>query len=159
MNAHFKINRSDWILSILVIALGAAIYAYTYTFEQTLVVDSRVTAEFFPRIVAVGMIVLAVMSLVRCWRYGSDAEPEGLWALASFKRPFAVALMIAAYTVALVFLGFIIDTFLLGALLMYVTGNRKFMSVVLFPALLSLAVDVVFYKFLVVPLPEGLFYF
>ena len=67
--------------------------------------------------------------------------------------------MIAAYTVALEFLGFIIDTFLLGALLMYVTGNRKFMSVVLFPALLSLAVYVVFYKFLVVPLPEGLFYF
>ena len=56
-------------------------------------------------------------------------------------------------------LGFIIATFALGALLMYVTENRTFVSMVVFPAVLSLAVYTVFYKLLIVPLPEGLFYF
>ena len=154
-----KIKKSDWILSLTFIALGCAIYVLTLSFEQTLVVDSRVTAEFFPQIIAGAMIALAMLNLLRCWKHGSKPDPEGLWSLAAFSRPFLVTLLIIVYVLVLEPLGFIIATFALGALLMYVTENRTFVSMVIFPAVLSLAVYTVFYKLLIVPLPEGLFYF
>ncbi|MBR1672550.1 MAG: hypothetical protein IJ702_06460, partial [Fretibacterium sp.] len=65
-----KIKRSDWILSLTFIVLGCVIWALTLSFEQTLVVDSRVTAEFFPQIIAGGMVLFALLNLFRCWRYG-----------------------------------------------------------------------------------------
>ena len=95
----------------------------------------------------------------RCWKHGSRPDPEGLWSLVAFSRPCLVTLLIIVYVLVLEPLGFIIATFALGALLMYVTENRTFVSMVIFPAVLSLAVYTVFYKLLIVPLPEGLFYF
>ena len=154
-----KIKKSDWILALIFIVLGCAVYALTCSFEQTLVVDSRVTAEFFPRIIAGAMILLALLHLFRCWRHGSAPEPEGLWSLAAFTRPALVAILIVAYVLALEPLGFIIATFALCVMLMYVTGNRTLVSLLVFPAALSVSVYAVFYKLLVVPLPEGLFYF
>ena len=154
-----KIKKSDWIVSLTFIVLGCVIYALTLSFEQTLVVDSRVTAEFFPQIIAGAMIVLALLNLLRCWKHGSIPDPEGLWSLAAFSRPFMVTILIIVYVLVLEPLGFRIATFALGALLMYVTENRTFVSMVIFPAVLSLAVYTVFYKLLIVPLPEGLFYF
>ena len=154
-----KIKKSDWILSLTFIILGCAIYALTLSFEQTLVVDSLVTAEFFPQIIAGAMILLALLNLFRCWRHGSTPDPEGLWSLAAFSRPFLVTVLIIVYVLVLEPLGFIIATFALCALLMYVTENRTFVSLVVFPAVLSVAVYAVFYKLLIVPLPEGLLYF
>ena len=64
-----------------------------------------------------------------------------------------------AYALVLEPLGFIIATFALCVLLMYATGNRTLVSLLIFPAVLSVSVYAVFYKLLIVPLPEGLFYF
>ena len=154
-----KIKKSDWIVSLTFIVLGCVIYALTLSFEQTLVVDSRVTAEFFPQIIAGAMILLAILNLFQCWKRGSTPDPEGLWSLFAFSRPFLVTVLIIVYVLVLEPLGFIIATFLLCMLLMYVTENRTFVSLLVFPAVLSLAVYTVFYKLLIVPLPEGLFYF
>ena len=105
------------------------------------------------------MVLLALLNLLQCWRRGSIPDPEGLWSLAAFSRPFLVTILIIAYVLVLEPLGFIIATFALCALLMYVTENRTLVSLVVFPAVLSVTVYAVFYKLLVVPLPEGLLYF
>lgn len=108
-----------------------------------------------PRIVAVGLTVLAVLLLIRA--RGGEPLPRGRAAL----RVAGIMVLAVAYAAVLEPIGFILAStlFLLGAMLLAGArhvGARQILYLVVVSPGLSLALFYLFYRLLQVSLPRGI---
>lgn len=76
----------------------------------------------------------------------------------NLKKPLVGAGLMFLYVLSLETLGFIVATSILNAVLLVIFRVRKVHMIVLYPVLLSVAVFLVFRKFLMIELPEGIFH-
>jgi hypothetical protein len=141
--------------------LGAFVLYSAANFEQTLIQDDYVGAAFFPEILA--WITMGLALFLGWLTARGKFDDDGRTLSGLFPREIRVALVglviIIVYVLGLEYLGFILATAALNFLLLLLFGVRSPLSLALFPAAISLTVYGIFYKLLVVPLPEGLFYF
>lgn len=154
-------RKANLIVASVFILLGTFVIAQTYQFQQTLITDNFLGATFFPRFVAYAMIALAVLLLVQTLRHPArEGEPRLRELFDSrIKVPLTALVVITAYVALMKPLGFIISTVLLNAAIFWLFRARSLLYLGIVPVAITLAVYQVFYKLLVVPLPEGLFYF
>lgn len=154
-------KKANLIVATVFILLGVFIIAQTFTFQQTLITDNFLGATFFPRFVASAMIGLALLLLIQTLRHSPSEGEHRLGELfdARIRVPLTALAMIIVYVALLRPLGFIIDTILLNMAIFWLFRARSFLYLGIVPVAITLAVYQVFYKLLVVPLPEGLFYF
>jgi hypothetical protein len=154
-------RKANLIVAFIFSLLGAFIIARTYSFQQTLITDNFLGATFFPRFVAYTMIGLAVLLFIQTLRHPPQKGETGLSELfdSRIRVPMAALVIISIYVAVLKPLGFIISTILLNVAIFWLFRARTLLYLTVIPLTITLTVYLVFYKLLVVPLPEGLFYF
>lgn len=154
-------RKANLIVASVFCLLGAFIIAQTYRFQQTLITDNFLGATFFPRFVAYTMIGLAILLFVQTLRHLPQKGEKTLSQLfdSRIRVPMTALAIIAIYVASLKTLGFIISTILLNMAMFWLFRARNVVYLTVVPVAITLTVYLVFYKFLVVPLPEGLFYF
>jgi putative tricarboxylic transport membrane protein len=144
------------LLGLIVIALAAAFFGYTFTFPAF--PGQRYGPELFPRVIALGIASCGLALVVRGWRSGAPwlaldpalREPRRL---ASF---FATLGAIVFYLLAAPALGFLpVAAILVGALAWWF-GARPWVAVAA-GVVTSLVVHWFFASIMRVPLPRGLF--
>ncbi len=149
---------SETVAAIAFIALGSAAIALTMGFDQTLITDNYLGASFFPRIVASSMIILGLIVLAGALK--SKKAPKGTPITgAGIVRSMAGIASVAVYAKALEPLGFIISTAALNLAILTIFGVKKPLTLILLPIVATLSVYWIFCKILMVPLPEGIFFF
>lgn len=133
----------------IALLLAVAAFAVTFGFPPPAEVNDPGAAAF-PRLVAVGLAVLAVAQLARPG--SGEALPAGGNAL----RVVGVLALLLVYSVLLEPLGFILATmlFLFGTLLL--AEVRKPLPLALIPVGVSAVLFYLFYELLRVSLPTGL---
>lgn len=141
-------KAGDIVSALLLLAFAAAMFLLTLGFPAPGQANDPGTAAL-PRIVAVGLGVLAVLQLVRpgVW----EPLPRGRTVL----RLVGIVGLLVVYAMVLEILGFILAStlFLLGAIVL--AGGRRPLYLVLIPPVLSVVLFYVFYMLLGVPLPRG----
>jgi hypothetical protein len=141
--------------------LAAFVLYSAANFEQTLIQDDYVGAAFFPELLAwmTGGLALFLGGLTFRGKFDGDGRTLSDLFPGEIRIALAGLAVITLYVLSLDYFGFILATAALNFALLLLFGVRNPLSLAVFPAAISLAVYGVFYKLLVVPLPEGLFYF
>jgi len=157
---------ADVITSLVLLALAHTIYVTSAGFRTFS--RSDVGPAFFPRLVALALLVLAVLlafsaakSLWEGWRsrparrvVPDDAASLHPTRLERVWLALAVAAL-AAYPWAIARSGFIATTIFLNVVLMRAVGERRWWMTALVSVVVGFATYAVFYYGLNMPLPEG----
>ena len=154
---------SNLILSIALLAFEAWAW-YQSTLIKT-AKNAAVQPSTFPRIMIIGMagftVVVLIQSILKLSTLKAD---DPLAAKAESLNPvkdkgvlaaFVVILLCCAYVYFFKSLGYVIVSFLLSAIIMWMIGMRKPVPLLLLSALVPLGMWLIFYKFLTVNIPMG----
>ena len=154
---------SNLILSIALLAFEAWAW-YQSTLIKT-AKNAAVQPSTFPRIMIIGMAVFTVVVLIQSiLKLSTLKADDPLAAKAESLNPvkdkgvlaaFVVILLCCAYVYFFKSLGYVIVSFLLSAIIMWMIGLRKPLPLVLISALVPLGIWLVFYKVLAVNIPMG----
>ncbi|MCF4151572.1 tripartite tricarboxylate transporter TctB family protein [Dethiosulfovibrio sp. F2B] len=150
-------KRADAVTALIFMALGGAALYQTTLFDQTLITDNYLGATFFPRMVAIAMIAMAISLLWGSRKAKAEGDGEPMFG-PGILRPLAGAVIVGAYSWALGPLGFIISTVILNLAILLTFGVKKIPLLLMLPIGATLIIYWVFYKLLTVPLPEGIFF-
>ena len=154
-------KKANYGIMIVFLFLSLFVFISAASFEQTLIQDDYVGAAFFPEVLAG---VTALLALFLGWLNRRGMFDEDTRSLADLfpreiRLPLAGLLLLTVYVLLLEPLGFILATFLLNISLLLLFGVRSLLYLLIFSSVISLAVYTVFYKILIVPLPEGILSF
>ena len=126
---------------------------------------AAVQPSTFPRIIIIGMAVFTVVLLIQSiLKLSTLKADDPLAAKAESLNPvkdkgvlaaFVVILLCCAYVYFFKSLGYVIVSFLLSAIIMWMIGMRKPVPLLLLSALVPLGMWLIFYKFLTVNIPMG----
>ena len=154
---------SNLILSIALLAFEAWAW-YQSTLIKT-AKNAAVQPSTFPRIMIIGMAVFTVVVLIQSiLKLSTLKADDPLAAKAESLNPvkdkgvlaaFVVILLCCAYVYFFKSLGYVIVSFLLSAIIMWMIGMRKPVPLLLLSALVPLGMWLIFYKFLTVNIPMG----
>ena len=154
---------SNLILSLVLLAFEAWAW-YQSTLIKT-AKNAAVQPSTFPRIMIIGMAVFTVVLLIQSVLKLSNLKAgDPLAQKAESLNPvkdkgvlaalFAI-LLCCAYVYFFKSLGYVIVSFLLSAVIMWMIGLRKPVQLILISALVPLGIWLIFYKFLAVNIPMG----
>ena len=152
-------------LIVSVFLLGFELWAWLQTGQIKTVKDGAVQPSTFPRIMILGMTVFTVILLVQSIFALLNLKPgtylaEKAESLNPFKdkgvlAAFFVILLCAAYVWFFKDLGYVVVSFFLSGIIMWLIGLRSPVKLLLVSALVPLGMWIVFYKFLAVNIPMG----
>ena len=141
-------------------------------YQTTLIKTAKKAAvqpSAFPRIMIVGMAVFTVILLIQSIiKLTSMKADDPLAAKAESVNPirdrgvaaaFFMILLCCAYVYFFKGLGYVVVSFLLSGIIMYMIGLRKPVPLLLISSLVPLGMWLVFYKFLKVIVPMGVLQF
>ena len=155
---------ANLIVSILLLAFE--IFAWTQTNIIKIAKNAAVQPSTFPRIMIIGMavftIVLLVQSIIKIGTMKPDdplaAEPGTINFVKDkgVRAALFVIALCALYTALFKSLGYVVVSFLLCGIIMWLIGARKPVQLILISLLVPLFVWLVFYKMLSVNIPMGI---
>lgn len=155
---------SNLVISILLLIFEVWAYLQARGFRQ--VKGAYVQAATFPIIMVLGMmiftVVLLIQSIIKVWvgMKPTDFDAEPAPTLNPLKNrgvaaAFFVIALCVVYTLLFDKLGYVLDSAIISAVIMWLIGKRKPLTVVLVSVLVPLVMWIVFYKFLSVNIPMG----
>jgi putative tricarboxylic transport membrane protein len=106
---------------------------------------------FFPFLGGIALILLCIILLFQAWRGRTAAHPFG-----ELKRPAILILGLVFYVAVMDFLGYVIATVILSALVLFIMDTERWWVLVGVSLFLSLGTFYLFDRLLAMPLPEGL---
>ena len=154
---------SNLIASLVLIAFE--VWAWLQTNNIKTAKKAAVQPSTFPRIMIIGMavftVILLIQSLIKLGNMKADdplaekAETMNLFRDKGVLAALVVILLCVGYVYLFKSLGYVVVSFLLCAIIMWMIGLRKPLPLVLISALVPLGIWLVFYKVLAVNIPMG----
>lgn len=151
-------KKLNVIAGIVCILLSLFVIQSALRFEETLIGSDYTGPAFFPNVTSGIMIVLSAVLIISSLffmpkEFDTPLNPGNL------KNPLIGIAVMFLYILALEPLGFIVATAVMIAVILLLFRVRKAHMLVVYPIVLSVLVFVVFRKFLMIDLPEGIFHF
>jgi putative tricarboxylic transport membrane protein len=149
-----KFNDAVW--GGLCLALGAAVLWHVQSFPEMR--GQKYGPAVFPGLIAVGFIACGVLLFLRGVKSGAPAAQIGDWVnhRDAIKRVFALLAALGFYILAVNTIGFLPTAVLCLFALFWSAGVPLARNVVI-AIIASLVIHTLFYKFMRVPLPWGVF--
>jgi hypothetical protein len=149
--------------SILFLALGIWAWFQAGGFQE--VKGSYVQPSTFPKIMIVGLMIFSVILLIQSlWKLNRMKESDPLAVPAesiNFIKEKSVAAGLLVIVLCVLFvalfqpLGYVLSSFLLSMVIMYLIGKRNWVQMVLVSLVVPLVMWAIFYKLLAVNIPMG----
>lgn len=146
---------SDSVLGGALVVFAIVLAAYAQTFPD--IPGQQYGAALFPTVVALGFAGCGLVLAVRGWGASAPAFSRSEWS----RRPYAVPAVLAAVLAMAVYIavskwiGFLPVMFAF-LLVMFALFRVRWPIAIVTAALATLAIDVIFSDFLLVPLPLGM---
>lgn len=140
--------------------ISVLIYVMTFTFKETLIRDNYTGPAFFPRIIAVCLLLLSLALIVTSLTKPKDAKKENeeiksIFSKAMFK-PIAASIILIIYVLFLLeFLGFTLSSIVLFLGLLIISQTRKKAYYIIAP-IFVIGVTLLFRYGFMVQLPVGI---
>lgn len=149
----------DLIAGILCTIIGALTFYASRTYPNLRRDDLIVGADLFPTIAAAGMLICAVVILIKAivaLKYRPAYSKEEI---RDFLRVAVVAVFCIAYVALMSVIGFLVGGIIVMALVMIAYGNKSWIQITLISVLVPLVLFVTFKFALGVQLPMGILSF
>jgi putative tricarboxylic transport membrane protein len=151
------VKLSDAVFGLLLLALGAVVIAVVSSYPT--IPAQRVGPALFPALIAIGLVIGALILIVRGWRDRATVPWVRFEPWVHSPRHVAGALgvigSVVFYTVAVDWLGFFLTSLIILTTSFRLFGVALGRSLVI-AAIATFAIHFAFYKLLRVPLPWGL---
>ena len=154
---------SNLIVSLVLLAFE--IWAWIQTYQIKTAKNAAVQPTAFPRIMIIGMgiftVVLLIQSVIKLLHMKPDdplaAKAESLNPVKDkgVRAALFAILLCCAYVYFFKSLGYVLVSFLLSAIIMWMIGLRKPVTLIVVSALVPLGMWLIFYKMLKVNIPMG----
>lgn len=138
--------KTDCGLSAVLLALSAAVLVYSNSFEAT--------AAKFPRLVAIGTIICAVLLLLFALK---EKAPGSGMPWRQYGNVAVLAGVLILYAILMPLIGYILSSLMVFAAVSVFLGARKISTITIVDLCTTGAVYVIFRFLLKVPLPAGPF--
>ena len=126
---------------------------------------SYVQPATFPKIMIIGLLIFSVLLLIQSlWKLNSMKETDPLAVPAqsiNFIKDKSIAAGVLVIVLCIAFvalfqpLGYVLSSFLLSMVIMYLIGKRNWVQMILVSILVPLVMWAIFYKLLAVNIPMG----
>jgi hypothetical protein len=151
------VKKTDTIVGSILLLLGIGILAVTFTFKQTLITDNYLGAAFFPRLIAVVLILFSSMlissGLKQMKKQQENESSPSLFSWKMLQRPVKVIVLLLVYYILLNYTGFCItSTLLFWSILFMIKAKRSYYLIA--PVFVGIVFAIFRYLFLV-QLPTG----
>jgi hypothetical protein len=154
--------KSNFIISVLLFALGLFVYVSSYDIAVLAVVDRSgiINSRFFPRLCAILLIIFSAIMALEDYLEGRKRGKESKGNVPSNNGIIyplgGVSLLCIFYLIMYYPLGHIISTVIFMTIFLYFMSCRSYYILLILPVLLSVSIYLLFRTFLGVPLPEGI---
>lgn len=153
-------KKANITTALIFILFGILIFFESSRFQQTMISDNFIGAAFFPKLMASIMILLALILLIS-ELLNKEAEKVNIGDL--FNKKMTISLIgiviLFIYTLILNYIGFILSTILLNLIFLIIFKVKSKITIVATPLLTTFVIYLIFQKMLMVPLPQGIFFF
>lgn len=149
--------------AVIFLAFGVWAWFQAAGFQE--VKGSYVQPATFPQIMIVGLIIFSVILVIQSlWKLSTMKEEDPLAVPAesiNFVKDKSIAAALLVILLCIVFValfqpaGYVISSFLLSMVIMFLIGKRNWVQMVLVSLLVPLGMWLVFYKLLSVNIPMG----
>ena len=148
-------KKNDVILGIICIVLGISVYLMSSGFPME--------ASDFPQVMAIALIVLGGILVGRYFRAIKNnpvkSEPETKKSInENLPKVGLIAILFILYYLTLEKLGYIIPTFFLSFLTIYILKYKSIKTALILSSVLSVSMYLIFTFAFQVNLPKGIFY-
>ncbi len=143
-------RKGNIVVSIIMLILGGFVLYTTSSFPQ--VNGNVVGPEFFPRIIAIGLLILGGILLIQNTIIKSEDKELKFFKKDNMKS-YLVMLITLVYLIAMSFVGFVISSIIYLIILMIMYGIENKIKAVINSVVIVGIVYVVFNNLLSVPLP------
>lgn len=149
----------DLIAGILLTAIAALLLIASFTYPKLNRDDLIVGADLFPKVVAAGMLVCALVILIKAIVKPVYRPPFTKEEKKEYLRTAIVIALCVLYTLVMPKLGFILTSILTLAAVQWVFGNRNILALILVSILFPVILFAAFKYGLGVQLPAGILSF
>jgi membrane-associated HD superfamily phosphohydrolase len=154
-----RIDKGEFVIPLILIALSVFLYVNTYTFKFT--TYQKASPQMWPRgilllLLLISLLLIGKLLLAKPWE-GTEAkkeQPGTRW-----KPLLAGVVGLFLYIFTMFYVGYILSTFLFTFVAMVMLGNRSKVQLVLVPVLITGSVFAIFTHAMFVPLPKGVWLF
>jgi putative tricarboxylic transport membrane protein len=150
-------NRTDIIGSALLIAIGVGVVIESIRLQ--LGTPLMPQPGFFPLIGGSLLVGLSLIFVLRAWLARGDASRQSREAFGELRRPLILVVSMGLYTAVLEWLGYILPTLLITALILRVLGVRSWKELCLASLGISVGTYFLFGRILGIELPTGVLSF
>ena len=151
-------RKLNIITGLLFFVFGLAIFINTFFFKQTLISDNYLGAAFFPRLIAVCMMLFSAFLIFSGIKVPKDPQKEASEIQALFNtemlRPALGAVLLLIYLPLIQILGFFFTTLLLFVGILRLVKVKTLSYYIIAPVFVGVIYGIFRYVFLV-QLPEG----
>jgi hypothetical protein len=150
-----SMKKNDLRLSMVLLAIFITLYALSYTFQASVVVETHTTAAFFPRVVLVFLMFMTLLLIIRSVVRGKTVAEEKM-DRAQLKRVLATMGLSVLLLLGALFLGTFVSLALFIVATMLTWGVRNKMTIFLNAVLTPVLIYLIFTKVLMVQFPSGI---
>lgn len=145
-------KKANKIISIILIILSGFFYYFSTQFPES--VGNEVGHAFFPKLLAILLIVLSVSLF-----FAKEKDESKIFELSNVQiKTFVMgAISLIVYIVAINILGFVVSSVIYSVVWIYLMGNKD-VTKYFVPILCSIVISLVFEKLLGVVIPHGMIY-
>lgn len=147
------LSRTDEIASVLLLLFAVGVFVVSRDYPSDLA--GTPGPAFFPRIIAAGIAVLAIVQLARAL-FSGDRDEHTI-TQSNTARVAVPAAFLVGYVLMLPLIGFFLTTVVFLTTFMYYSGARTLYVTVPLAVVIGVVLQNVFVGFLHVPLPSGRF--
>lgn len=159
-------NRSDYNVGLVLIAIGIFIYISSYYIPVLTIIEKTgmVNSRFFPKICGIFLVFFSIVMILEnymlmCKKEKTMMEEVEKKEKIKYIRIVVVAALSFLYLITYQYLGHLVSSFLFICMFMYFLGIRNLFLLISAPAGISFLIYAVFKIFLNVPLPQGIVIF
>ena len=154
-----RIDRGEFVIPVLLIALSVFLYINTYTFKFT--TYEKASPQMWPRGILFLLVLISLLLIGKLLLAKSGGEVEAKKEQPGTRwKPFLAGVVgLFLYIFTMFYLGYILSTFLFAFVAMVMLGNRSKVQLVLVPVLITGSVFAIFTHAMFVPLPKGVWLF
>lgn len=142
-----NVNR---VIGLVLIIFGIWIIYRTYSFPNLNVTETG--PGFFPRITAIGIIILSLILIIKSFIIPDENKVKFL----DYKKVLIVIGIMIFYVTGFLILGFITSSIISLTAIMYLMGLRKKILILSASLISTITIYFVFTQVFNVPLPEGI---
>ncbi len=143
------------VIGIICIAFSIAILIMASSFSQTLIVDTGLGAEFFPRLVASGMIFLGSILIISAIKDSSLSRKTSDVFNREMIKPLIGMGLIILYALSITIVGYLVSTLIFCFILLHFFQVEKLVTKVVISVAFSVIIYLIFSKIFLINLPTG----